>query len=240
MTDQMHVDDPRVAAVLAAACAPAEAPLPGEAAALTAFRDVHHPRRRIFHMSRKSENAKLVAAAVFGGAVVLTGAAAAATGALPVGHSHSSHAPKSHTPDATDSQDATDTQTTTGTTPTSNPDKGLSQLAHDTAGPHKGQTICITASKGHCHAAQVLAGTTHGKSDAATHGQAGATSHGQSGAATHGQAGATTHGQAGATTHGQAGATTHGQAGATTHGQAGATTHGQAGATTAAARTAAT
>jgi len=225
MTENAH--DPKVAAILAAAAAPAEAPLPGELAALAAFREVHHPRRRFALMSRKSENAKVVAAAVFGGLVVLSGAAAAATGAIPVGHSssHPSHVAKSHAPDAnddngTDSTDASDSaDTTTGSVSTLDQTQGngsaISQLAHSLKGQqHKGQTICIVASKGHCHAAQNQSGTTtHGKS-ALPHGKAGATTHGQSGATTHGQAGATTHGQAGATTHGQAGATTHGNAGA--------------------------
>src|SRR5438105_1350282 len=236
MTENTHVDDPQVAAILAAAAAPAEAPLPGESEALAAFCNVHHPHRRLHLMSRKSENAKLVAAAVFGGLVVLSGAAAAATGALPLGHTNNGHnhptPAASHTPDANDqgdndSQDATDTaDTTSGSVSTLDQNQGkgseISTLAHSVTGGHKGKTICIVASAGHCHAAQPSA-APHGQS-ALPHGKA--HQNGQSGATTHGQSGATTHGQSGATTHGQSGATTHGQSGATTHGQSGATTHG--------------
>lgn len=233
MTENTHVDDPRVAAVLAAAAAPAEAPLPGEAAALEAFRSAHHVPRRLRLMSLKSDNAKLVAAAVFGGAVVLSGAAAAATGALPLGHNSSHHpnshanphATASHAPDGSDSQDSTDTGTT-GSVSTLDQNQGkgsaISQLSHSITGGHKGKTICIVASQGHCHAAQPSGTTVHGKS-ALPHGKSGQ-SHGQSGATTHGQSGQS-HGQSGATTHGQSGATTHGKSGQS-HGQSGATTHG--------------
>jgi hypothetical protein len=111
MTDHMHVDDPAVAAVLAAAAAPAEGPVPGEAEALVAFRSVYKPHRGP-RMSRFSDKAKLIAAAVFGGVVVISGAATAATGSLPLvshGHSHPHPTPAStHAPDANDDDQGTD------------------------------------------------------------------------------------------------------------------------------------
>ena len=115
-------------------------------------------------MIRPGESAKLFAAAIFGGVVVISGAAAAATGSLPLvqsGH-HSSHAPKVHTPDANDDQgdsqgdDTEDTTTATNGAPDSTgpsaasttPDSGkgsqISQLAHSLPQGHKGQTICVT------------------------------------------------------------------------------------------------
>lgn len=176
-------------------------------------------------MSVKSDNAKLVGAAVFGGLVVLSGAAAAATGNLPGvnshSHAHPSHVAPSHAPD--DSQDgtdqttdSTDTQTPTDQTsanPNDNNGSTISKLAHELPQGHKGQSICIVASQGHCHAAQQSQSpTTHGQSG--THSQAG--THRQNTATTHGKAG--TQGQS--STHSQAG--THRKNTATTHGQAGA------------------
>lgn len=191
-------------------------------------------------MSRFSEKAKLIAAAVFGGVVVVSGVATAATGSLPlVSHSHSHPTPAtSHTPDATDgqgdTQDSTDSSTTdtsttdstdstdTQTNTNDNSGKGaaVSQLAHQTppAGETKGQVVCTYASAGKCKAGQ------NGQSDATTHGKAGQ-SHGQSDATTHGQSSATTHGKAGLT-HGQSTLTVHGKAGAA-HGNA-SQSHGQA------------
>src|SRR3954451_22250487 len=101
MTDQSPFDDPQVAALLALASASPDAPMPGEDAAVAAFVAAKRPSRRL-HVVRPSESGKLFAAAVFGGVVVISGAAAAATGSLPIVQHHSSHAPKAHTPDATD------------------------------------------------------------------------------------------------------------------------------------------
>ena len=240
MNDHMHVDDPAVAAVLAAAAAPAEGPVPGEAEALAAFRSVHHRRRRV-RMSGFSEKAKLIAAAVFGGVVVISGAATAATGSLPlVSHGHSHPAPAStHSPDATDGQggdvqDSTDTSTSDSTdtgTDTSagtnnsdnaNNDHGslVSQTAHNAPQGHKGPVVCAVASDNKCKAGQ-----SHGQSGATTHGNAG--THGTAGAnsnaVTHRQNTATVHGKAGVNTN----AVTHRQNTATVHGKAGAS-HGQA------------
>ena len=190
MNDQTHMDDPAVAAVLAAAACPAEGPVPGEAAALAAFRTVYHPHRRL-RMPAFSEKAKLIAAAVFGGVVVISDAAGAATGSLPlVSHGHSHPAPATtHAPDGTDDdqgdvQDSTDTSTsTTDSTDTAdtadstnnsdnaNNDHGslVSSTAHNAPQGHKGPAVCVVASDNKCKAGQ-----QHGQSDATTHGQAGA------------------------------------------------------------------
>ena len=146
-------------------------------------------------MPRYSEKAKLIAAAVFGGVVVLSGAATAATGSIPLVHGHS-HQPSTHTPDGTDDDqgtdvtDSTDTETPDADTDTdanTNDNKGssVSQLAHDTApGPDHGKTVCNFASGGRC---------VHDENNATTHGKAGANTN----ATTHRQNGLTTHGQAG-------------------------------------------
>ena len=216
MNDHTHVDDPAVAAVLAAAAAPAEGPVPGEAEALTAFRSVHQPHRRI-RMPRYSEKAKLIAAAVFGGVVVLSGAATAATGSIPLVHGHS-HQPSTHTPDGTDDDqgtdvtDSTDTETPDADTGANDPnsDHGtlVSTTAHNAPQGHKGATVCAVASDGKCKAGQ-----DHGQSTADSHGNAdantNATNHRQNGLTTHGKADANTN----ATNHRQNGLTTHGQAG---------------------------
>src|SRR5437899_2772408 len=86
MSTDRRTPDPRIAALLTAAAAPAEAPLPGEAAAFAAFRRVHGTG------PRRSMRSTLVASALFGALVTVGGAAAAATGTLPVlsthGHGH--------------------------------------------------------------------------------------------------------------------------------------------------------
>ena len=168
-------------------------------------------------MPRYSEKAKLIAAAVFGGVVVLSGAATAATGSLPlVSHGHS-HQPSTHTPDGTDDDqgtdvtDSTDTETPDADTGANDPnsDHGtlVSTTAHNAPQGHKGATVCVVASgKTNCvdHRGQNDA-TTHGKADANTN----AANHRQNGLATHGKADANPN----ATNHGQNGLTTHGQAG---------------------------
>lgn len=170
-----------------------------------------------------SEKAKLIAAAVFGGVVVISGAAGAATGSLPlVSHGHSHPAPAtSHTPDGTsddqgDVQDSTDTSTSSTDTTTNsdnaNNDHGslVSSTAHNAPQGHKGPAVCAVASNNKCKAGQ-----QHGQNDATTHGKAGTNTN----ATTHRQNTATTHGQAGTNTN----ATTHRQN--TTH----TNTHSQAG-----------
>ena len=216
MNDHMHVDDPAVAAILAAAAAPAEGPVPGEAAALAAFRSVHHPHRRL-RMSRFSDKAKLIAAAVFGGVVVISGAATAATGGLPLvshGHGHSHVAP------------AGDDESGDSGTPRSQPShpanhgNDVSGAAHNktVTGKNHGQDVCQVASDGKCHSGGQSDATTHGKS-ALPHGKA----HQNTNSSTHRQNTATTHGKA----HQNTNSSTHRQNTATTHGKA-ALPHGKA------------
>jgi len=217
MNDHTHVDDPKVAAVLAAAAAPAEGPVPGEAAALTVFRSMHRSHGR-FRMSRYSDKAKLIAAAVFGGVVVISGAATAATGGLPlVSHGHSQPHPSTSQTPSSDDQNG-DTGTTTTDTPDTNGNgSSISQLAHQTPPPGetRGQMVCTQASNGQCKAGQ-----DNGQSTATTHGKA----HQNTNSASHRQNTATTHGQAGATSHGKA----HQNTNSASHRQNTATTHGKA------------
>jgi hypothetical protein len=166
-------------------------------------------------MSRFSEKAKLIAAAVFGGVVVISGAATAATGSLPiVSHGHS-HQPASHPPDSDNEDQGTEVNDTTTDTDTpdadtdtnTNDNKGaaVSQLAKDPEpGPDHGKTVCNFASGGKCAHDTTTAGT-HGKAH-----QDNATNHRQNTADSHGQAGDTTNDNA--TSHRQNGLP-HGQAG---------------------------
>lgn len=194
MNENTHVDDPLVAAILTAAAAPAEGPVPGEAQALAAFRRAHRRPRRLFMFNPK-ENLKLFAAALFGGVVMISGAATAATGGLPiVSHHNNTHA-TSHTPDADDDQGEdvdTDTDADEGTevetdavTPDSdsgpNGDHGALVSAAAHADGHTGASVCAVASENKC-----TEGRAHGQADADTHGQADA-EHGNAG--THSQAG---------------------------------------------------
>jgi hypothetical protein len=199
MNDHTQIDDPAVAAVLAAAAAPAEGPVPGEAQALATFRSVYQPHRGV-RMSRFSDKAKLMAAAIFGGVVVISGAAGAATGSLPIGshgQSHSHPTPKAtHTPDGDDDQgddvdEATDTSTevTAPTGPDENNGKGsaVSQYVQTLPKGHRGPAVCTMASDGKCKAGQ-----DHGQSTATTHGKA----HQNTSSLSHRQNTATTHGNA--------------------------------------------
>lgn len=219
MNDHSHVDDPAVAAVLAAAAAPAEGPVPGEAEALVAFRSVYRPQRRL-RMSRFSEKAKLIAAAVFGGVVVISGAATAATGSLPiVSHGHS-HQPSTQTPGGDDNDDqGTDVEDSTEAPDSTDADMGandpnsdhgklVSDTAHNAPQGHKGPAVCTVASDGKCKAGQ-----DHGQSTADTHGKA----HQNTNATTHRQNTAETHGKA----HQNTNSLSHRQNGLTTHGQSG-------------------
>jgi hypothetical protein len=89
--DALTSDDPALAALLAAAGAPADAgPLPGEAEALAAFRAANgQPLAGVGHRPRRARRAtgrtslRLAAAALTGSVVLAGGLAAAATGSLP-------------------------------------------------------------------------------------------------------------------------------------------------------------
>ncbi|HEU5035257.1 MAG TPA: hypothetical protein VFT62_10955 [Mycobacteriales bacterium] len=224
MNDRMHLDDPMVAAVLAAAKAPAEAPLPGEAAALAAFREVHQPARRKRSM-RARENVKLLAAAVFGGVVMVSGVATAAVGHVPLVHSNShanSHATTSHQKSTDDGNDTTDDNTTQPSTTSSTDSNAhgvqVSGTAHETSvtGRNRGADVCQVASAGKCQPNAGTDTTAHGKSATAGDNSQGATK--RSDAGTTNSQHATTHGS---TTKGKS-ATAH-TAGSTHRG-----THGQA------------
>ena len=112
--------DPRLAAVFAAARAPAELPLPGESAALTAYRKAQG--KSWFRLGNRS--AYLIAGSLFSGVVFAGSVAAAATGAMPlpiVGAHHQASAPAAGSTD--------NTATTGSTEPTSAGD------VTDSAGP---------------------------------------------------------------------------------------------------------
>ena len=155
--------DPLVAAVLAAACAPAEAPMAGEAAARAAFLRAYTTRKGGF-WPRMSLGARATAAAAFGTLVMAGGVATAATGNLPAvtsvlggGHGHSQHA----TGPQTSTGDEAALASYSGQVPNDAPGKGatISDLATSTAstGVDKGAEICTAASDGKCQAG------THGQ-----------------------------------------------------------------------------
>jgi hypothetical protein len=177
-----------VAAVLAAATAPAEAPLPGEAAALAAFRHSHRSPRRL-RLLRPADNLKLFAATLCGGVVIASGVAAAATGTMPLVNHHSSHAHPANGHSTTNGTAGdTSSEDTSGGTSADEPGAqgkhqgpAVSDLAHTPGltGVDKGQAVCATASDSQCQAGtHGSAAGTHSKSDAGTHGKStGATPH---------------------------------------------------------------
>ncbi len=194
--DRVHIEDPRVAAVLAAAAAPAEAPLPGEAAALAAFREVHQPLRRNRPMKLR-ENAKLLAAALFGGVVMASGVATAATGG---GFLVSHDKPSTHAPavddqqgedqdldnedqdlddDGTLDENSTDVQTDLEAPDAENGDNGKGSAVSDVAktkevtGRNHGADVCQVASADDSETGwKCKAGEEHGQpADTTTQGQ---------------------------------------------------------------------
>jgi hypothetical protein len=194
LTDLEPGSDPRLAAVFAAAHAPAELPLPGETAALAAYRRAEG--RSWFSVRLGARPAQMIAAALFGGFLVAGGVATAATGSLPLPglHHHS-----------TDAQaPATGTDSTDGTVegvPTGDDESTSATDMTDTGGPgtpghlgvlgsvQKGIDTCTEASQGTCQAGQhgkalsahdphsapslPSAATTHRSSTAGTPGAAG-------------------------------------------------------------------
>jgi hypothetical protein len=134
-------------------------------------------------MSHPSDKAKMVAAAIFGGVLVMGGAAGAATGSLSplalvgAGHHNTHHAASPHTAD--DADDSTEDSTSEAGAEDNGKGAEISALAHSLPKGHKGWDICKVASGGKCHAGE------HGK--AGPHGKSGE-QHGKSGE-THGQAG---------------------------------------------------
>lgn len=158
LTDLEPGSDPRLAAVFSAAKAPAELPVPGEAAALSAYRRLDG--KSWLRTRLGARPAQLVAAALFGGLVVAGGAAAAATGSLPIVGSHTTHANHSQAPATTDSTAGDSTsgdETSSGTDLTDTGGPGTDGHPAVLGSVQKGIDTCTQASKGKCHAGQ------HGK-----------------------------------------------------------------------------
>jgi hypothetical protein len=178
--------DPRLAALFAAASAPAEQPVAGEPQALTAYR--RSQGRSRFAVVFGARPVQVVAAAMFGGVLLAGGVATAATGSLPiVGHHRPAPATTAApTGDRTDSEIDTMASGGTDTTPMSDVgDSGPRSAGHPAAQPirggvAKGAATCAAASHGTCQAGQhgraLAAHAPHHGSPATTrahHGQAG-------------------------------------------------------------------
>ena len=151
--------DPRLAALFAAAAAPAELPVPGEPEALAVYR--RSPGKSWFAVRLGARPAQMAAAALFGGVLVAGGVATAATGSLPiVGHHHAAPASPSHD-GQTDGVDAGTDEVTTDTSDvaeTGGPGSAGHREAQPTLGSvAKGAQTCTAASHGTCQAGQ------HGK-----------------------------------------------------------------------------
>lgn len=165
-TDIEPGSDPRLAAVFAAAKAPAELPLRGEAEALAAYRKP--AGKSWFAFRGTTRPAQLIAAALFGGFVVAGGVATAATGTLPLVGTHHSHSTPSVSPStsdaSTDGQDATSSADDEATGDTTVPETGgPGSAGHPVAlgSVAKGVATCTKASHDTCQAGQ------HGKALAA-------------------------------------------------------------------------
>jgi len=166
--------DPRLAAVFAAASAPAELPLAGELEALTAYRRSHGRSRIAGLLGPRPVH--LVVAALCSGVVLAGGVATAATGSMPiVGHLHSAPTPTTRSSGETQNDDATsagsDRQRTDDETDGANDigDSGPGTAGHPAAdhtlgSVARGAATCTAASHGTCQAGQhgkALAAHTH-------------------------------------------------------------------------------
>ena len=164
--------DPRLAALFAAASAPAELPLSGEPAALTAYRRAHRPSRVASLLGPRPVH--MVAAALFSGVLLAGGVATAATGSMPiVGHHHA--APTTAASTDGSQTDGADTAVTDGAAGAETSgaddigDSGPGTAGHPATTPTlgsvaKGAATCTAASHGTCQAGR------HGKAlDAHTH-----------------------------------------------------------------------
>jgi len=172
-TDFEPGSDPRLAAVLSAAKAPAELPLCGEAEALAAYRRPSGKSWFAFRLTARP--AQLVAAALFGGLVVAGGVATAATGTVPIVGLHQPHGTVTlstgHTAGGQDATSGGDDQTTAADDPTVPETGGPGSAGHPAAlgSVAKGVATCTKASHGTCQAGR------HGKALAA-HGDHGTSS----------------------------------------------------------------
>jgi hypothetical protein len=155
--------DPRLAALFAAAAAPAELPVPGETEALAVYR--RSPGKSWFTVRVGARPAQMVAAALFGGVLVAGGVATAATGSLPiVGHHRTAPASPSqdHQTGAVDAgTDGTATDTTDDTATAGPGSAGHPSVPPTLGSVAKGAETCTAASKGMCQAGQ------HGKAASA-------------------------------------------------------------------------
>ncbi|HSR23854.1 MAG TPA: hypothetical protein VLW53_09910, partial [Candidatus Eisenbacteria bacterium] len=159
--------------LLAAATAPAEGPVPGEEAALAAFRTLGPgaPAARAGrrHMLRSMTTAKVAAAALAGGLSLVGGVAAAATGSLPGAAQDTARTvlgkvgvtvpgADDHAGTHPDSRGSSATAPNATPSPSASAGKGaeISKLATTTTatGVDKGALISGTASGGKSHAGQ--------------------------------------------------------------------------------------
>jgi hypothetical protein len=160
MTDRIPPVDPLLAAVLAAAVAPAEAPLPGEEAALHAFREAHPAPAP----SRPRRTFALLSASLLG-TVVLAGGVAAAAGGLPFGGSQrpiDAPAVPGHNPGSRSPAPLPTPDRGSQPQPSADPaggDEGRGDAVtgvartHSSPGRDRGDTVCDTASEGACASA---------------------------------------------------------------------------------------
>jgi hypothetical protein len=164
LTDLEPGSDPRLAAVFAAAHAPAELPLPGEAAALAAYRRADG--RSWLSVRLGTRPAQMIAAALFGGFLVAGGVATAATGSLPLPGLHQHHstdvqAPTSGTDGTVDAVATGDDESPSATDMTDTGGPGTPGHPGVLGSVQKGIDTCTQASQGTCQAGQ------HGKALAA-------------------------------------------------------------------------
>jgi hypothetical protein len=169
-TDLDPSADPRLAAVFAAARAPAELPLPGEDVAVAAYRAQHRPGKSWFRAGNRP--AQLIAASLFSTVVFAGSVAAAAAGALPLpiggGHHHTTTSGSTDGADTTAADSGTEDQSTSTVDMTDSGGPGTaghpSVQPTDLGSVAKGAATCAAASQGTCQAGR------HGKAaDAHSH-----------------------------------------------------------------------
>jgi hypothetical protein len=162
--NQEPAPDQRVLELLAVAAAPDEpGPVPGEAAALSAFRAAHPVRPDSRALRPRRTAARTLAAAAVGAGVLLTGGmAAAATGSLPAQAQQQAHTILARV----------------GVSVPSGPAQHTGQHGSSKA-PHNGQASSGSATPDNqpgsagSHGAAVSAGASNGHSHAGEHGQHG-------------------------------------------------------------------
>jgi hypothetical protein len=158
--NQEPAPDQRVRALLAVAAAPDEpGPVPGEAAALAAFREAHpvRPGSRAARRPRRTAARTLAAAAVGAGVLLTGGMAAAATGSLPAQAQQQAHTILARVGVSVPSGPAQHAgQHGTSKAPHNGPASGGSATPNNqpgSAGSH-GAAVSAGASNGHSHAGE--------------------------------------------------------------------------------------